>query len=278
MKNPIKHILVPTDFSGFSNRAFSFACKIAEQSKAKLLLFHVVEPPYNFATAVKGMIEMMEKNAQKRMDQLIQESGTDLNISTDIRHGRTSREIIKSVEREGIDLVVMGSRGQSALSRAVLGSVTEVIAQELSVPLFLIPYQEDSEDIDPEGSTVIFATDFNSGDIDSFRYSRTFADLFNADVAPAHYSPAPGFEERIRHAGFTQVLREELDDDSIEIERLSGDKLQKSIGDFADVQDAFVVVFNRYSKNALQHIIQKDHTEEMVLHSKTPLLIIPTES
>lgn len=278
MKNSINHILVPTDFSGFSNRAFSFACKIAQRSKAKLLLFHVVEPPYNFATAVKGMIEMMEKNAQNRMDQLIQESGSSLKISTDIRHGRTAREIIKSVEREGIDLVVMGSRGQSALSRAVLGSVTEVVAHELSVPLFLIPFQENAEEIDPEGSTVIFATDFKPGDIESFRYSRYFAKLFDADVAPAHYSPAPGFEERIRHAGFTQLLREQLDDDSIDIEGLSGDNLQKSISDYADVQDAFAVVFNRYNKNALQHIIQKDHTEEMVLHSKTPLLIIPTAS
>lgn len=279
MKKSINHILVPTDFSGFSNRAFHFACEIAERAGAKLLLFHVVEPPYNFATAVKGMMDMMEKNALKRMKLLEKEAASDAEISHEIRHGRTSREIINCVDREGIDMVVMGSRGQSALSRAVLGSVSEVIAQELSVPLFLIPYHEDAANIDTDidFSTLVFATDFKPDDAMHLEYSQMFASLFDATVIPAHFSPASNFEERIRLAGFTQILREETDDKTINIEKITGDNFLKSLVEFAEQKDASTIIINRYSKNVLQKLIQKDHTDDMVLHSNVPLLILPPE-
>lgn len=279
MKKSINHILVPTDFSGFSNRAFQFACEIAELAGAKLLLFHVVEPPYNFATAVKGMMEMMEKNALKRMKLLEKEADSDAEISHEIRHGRTSREIINCVSREGIDMVVMGSRGQSALSRAVLGSVSEVIAKELSVPLFLIPYQEDAESIDTDidFSTLIFATDFKPDDVAHLEYSKMFASLFDASVIPAHFSPASDFDERIRLTGFTQILREETGDKTINVEKITGDDFLKSLIEFVDHKDASAIIINRYSKNVLQKLIQKDHTDDMVLHSDVPLLILPPD-
>lgn len=152
MTQTVTHILVPTDFSGFSNRAFRFASKLAEQANAKVTLFHVVEPPYNFATAVKGMLDMMEENALSRMNNLVAESSADIEFDTQIRHGRTSREIFECVEREGVDLVLMESRGQSKLSLTVLGSVSKTIARELPVPLFLIP----KADEDPDISTLIF--------------------------------------------------------------------------------------------------------------------------
>jgi len=283
MKKSINHILVPTDFSGFSNRAFHFACEIAGRTGAKILLFHVVEPPYNFATAVKGMMEMMEKNALKRMKLLEEEADADVEITHDIRHGRTTREIINCVDREGIDMVVMGSRGQSALSRAVLGSVSEIIAKDLSVPLFLIPYHEESEnldidiDTDIDFSTLVFATDLKPDDVAHLEYSKMFATLFDATVLPAHFSPSSNFDERIRLAGFIQVLREETGDKTIDVEKITGDNFMKSLLEFVTQKDASAIIINRYSKNVLQKLLQKDHTDDMVLHSDVPLLILPPD-
>src|SRR5436305_983894 len=42
---PIKSILHPTDFSQPSEYALRFACALARDYKARLLLLHVVEPP-----------------------------------------------------------------------------------------------------------------------------------------------------------------------------------------------------------------------------------------
>lgn len=274
MNQAITHILVPTDFSAFSNRAFRFATHLAKKSNAKITLFHVVEPPYNFATAVEGMLDMMEKNALSRMKNLIAEFGTDINITSQIRHGRTSREILEFVDREEADLVVMGSRGQSKLSRAVLGSVSESIAHDLPVPLFLIP----AADEDPVISSLIFATDFRINDAAHFKFTSSIAGLLDASVAVIHISQDFNFDERIRHLGFTEILRDEAGDDSLMIEIVKGDSLLQGIAEFVDRQKNTALVFNRYKRTILQKLFKKDHTDEMVVYADLPLLIIPSGS
>jgi nucleotide-binding universal stress UspA family protein len=42
---PLKTILHPTDFSKLSEHALRFACALARDYRARLLLLHVVEPP-----------------------------------------------------------------------------------------------------------------------------------------------------------------------------------------------------------------------------------------
>lgn len=270
----ISHILVPTDFSGFSNRAFRFACALAEKASARVTLFHVVEPPYNFATAVKGMIDMMEENALRRMKLMIEESDTNIEFDTQIRHGRTSREILGCIERENVDLVVMGSRGQSALTRAVLGSVSEAIAHELPIPLFLIP----ETDGQPEISSFVFATDFRPDDTNHYMYASSIADFFDAPISIVHMSPDDNFDEKVRHIGFTEILRDETGDDSLSIELVKGDNLLHGIAEYVHRQENSALVFNRYKRTVLQKLFKKDHTDEMVVYADLPLLIIPSGS
>lgn len=274
MKKTITHILVPTDFSGFSNHAFRFACELAEKADAKVTLFHVVEPPYNFATAVKGMLDMMEKNALKRMKTLISEYGSGIEISTQIRHGRTSREILECTEREGVDMVVMGSRGQSALSRAVLGSVSEAIAHALPIPLFLIPEASG----EPNISTLVFATDFRSNDPRHFLYTSTIAEFLEASVSIVHMATDDNFDAKIRHLGFTEILRDAAEDDSLTIEIVQADSLLQGLAKYVNHQKNSALVFSRYKRSVLQKLFKRDHTDEMVVYSDLPLLIIPSGS
>jgi len=272
MKNSITHILVPTDFSAFSNRAFLFACRLAEKTDAKVSLFHVVEPPYNFATAVKGMLEMMENNALSRMKTLIEETDSDIVFDTQIRHGRTTREILECVEMEAVDLVVMGSRGQNALTRAVLGSVSEALAHELPIPLFLIPEAPKKPDI----STLIFTTDFRSNDPDNYLYATFIADFLDASVSVVHMSADDDFNTKIRHLGFTDILRDTTNDDSVSIDILEAKSLLQGLAEYVDRHRNSALVFNRYKKSILQKLFKKDHTDEMVVYADLPLLIIPS--
>jgi len=272
VKANISHILVPTDFSAFSNRAFRFACQLADKRNAKVTLFHVVEPPYNFATAIKGMIEMMEKNALSRMQKLINSSDYEIKIETQIKHGRTSLEILDCVDREEADLVVMGSRGQSKLSRAVLGSVSEKIAHQLQIPLFLIPDASD----DPVLSSIIFTTDFRKDDPENFLFTSSLAGDLHATVLPVHMTKDYGFDVRIRHLGFTEVIREKTGDDTLQVEIVKSESLLHGIAEFAGQHKNPALVFNRYKKSVLQNLFKKDHTDEMVVYSDIPLLIIPS--
>lgn len=271
MKTAIKHILVPTDFSGFSNRAFQFACNLAAQSEAKITLIHVVEPPYNFAVAVEGMLELMEKNAFKRMEMISGTCKEDIKITNVVRHGRTSREILNYVDSAGADVVVMGSRGQSGLSRTVLGSVSAAIAHELPVPLFVIPEEAANAKI----SSLLFATNFREKDPANFKLTSSIAELIDASLSVIHVSPAINFETRIRHLGFTELLREETGNESLNIELIEDENLLIGLANYITGKQITGIVLNRYKKSVVQKLFGKDHTDEMLTYAELPLLILP---
>ena len=214
----------------------------------------------------------MEKNALSRMQKLIDSSDYEIKIERQIRHGRTSLEILDCVDREEADLVVMGSRGQSKLSRAVLGSVSEKIAHQLQIPLFLIPDASD----DPVISTFIFTTDFRKDDPKNLLFTSSVAGHLDASVLPVHMTKDYDFDNRIRHMGFTEVIREETGNNSLKVEIVNSESLLHGIAEFAGKHKNSALVFNKYKKSILQNLFNKDHTDEMVVYSDIPLLIIPS--
>ena len=274
MSDTPAHILVPVDFSASSTRAFELACTIADRSAAKITLLHVVEPPYNFATAVKGMLEMMEKNAIKRMKTLIEESASENDMDYEVQHGRTSMEILKCATRESVDMVVMGSRGQGGISKVILGSVSRSVARELSIPLFLVP---DGDDNGPaQIKSFAFTTDFKRNDPAHYLYSKTIAQLFDANISLLHVTPVLDFETEIKHRGFTSLMRDKTKDADLTIEMIEKTHLLQGIASYVSKHDISCLVFNRYKKSMIQALFRKDHTDEMMVYADIPLLVIPS--
>lgn len=214
---------------------------------------------------------MMEENALSRMKILIEEADTDIEFDTQIRHGRTDREILGCVDRENVDLVVMGSRGQSALTRAVLGSVSEKLAHDLPVPVFLIPEAAKKTTI----SKLIFTTDFRADDPDNYLYAATIAKLLAATVSVVHISADDNFNTKIRHLGFTEILRNSANDDALSVDIVQAQSLLQGLTEYVNRHKNSAVVFNRYKKSILQKLFKRDHTDEMVVYADLPLLIIP---
>ena len=56
-----------------------------------------------------------------------------------IATGRALSGILEDATREGSDLIVIGTNGRSGLARAVLGSVTESVVRQATMPVLTIP-------------------------------------------------------------------------------------------------------------------------------------------
>jgi nucleotide-binding universal stress UspA family protein len=62
----------------------------------------------------------------------------DLAVETAVLHGFPSEEILRYVEREGVDLVVMGTHGRRGLERVLLGSVAANVVRRSPVPVVTV--------------------------------------------------------------------------------------------------------------------------------------------
>jgi len=137
---PLKKILYPTDFSEASYEALKVANELAVHFSAELWVIHAISP---FATATSpagfSPIAEMERAAQTSLEELIKERmPKELHIRQIITIGGAADEIIRIAEHERVDLIVIGTHGQTGWRHAVFGSVAEKVVRLASCPVLSI--------------------------------------------------------------------------------------------------------------------------------------------
>jgi universal stress protein A len=138
----IKKVLIPTDFSKLSAAAIEYAKIFAAKFEARVYLVHVVDMAPLIGPGGGSSLTMsheIEKDATKELKHFAAKHlGALKKLELIICEGDPRLEIVKLVEREKIDLIVMATHGRTGLAHVILGSVAERIVQNSPVPVVLV--------------------------------------------------------------------------------------------------------------------------------------------
>lgn len=137
-------VLLATDGSPDATLAARSAIELCEKTGSELHVVHVGEylPTY-FAYTEEEPAEL-RRNAQQLLEgqaESIRAAGGNV-AGTHLRLGRPAEQIIDLSEDLGAGVIVVGSQGQSALRRAVLGSVSEDVVRYAHCPVFVVRSEE----------------------------------------------------------------------------------------------------------------------------------------
>ena len=136
---PIKTILHPTDFSKPSEYALKFACALARDYHARLLLLHVVEPPVYYGEL--GMAVPLPADFHERLHQRLSRlvpAECGVVVETVLVEGNASQQILRIADENHCDLIVLGTHGRTGLSRVLLGSVAEDVIRHSRFPVLTL--------------------------------------------------------------------------------------------------------------------------------------------
>jgi nucleotide-binding universal stress UspA family protein len=129
-------ILAPVDFSEHSTEALREAREIAGRFNAELHLVTVVDPgpPAASMTAelyplYRDYVQQENARATRQLNDLAATLAGSIPIQHSVRAGHVQQEIVKYIEENGIDLVVLGTHGRTGLSHWFMGSVAEKVAR-----------------------------------------------------------------------------------------------------------------------------------------------------
>lgn len=145
----IKKILVPIDFSENSFRAAEVAIAFAaSKPNVSIQFLHVYRLPIGYSKTGKTDIqfgEIMKSNAIKSYIEFIKKIDLKEVSSTVefILHEKAAECIKSTIEKDRIDLVVLGARGMSENAGILLGSVTENLLLTTDVPLIAVKKKGD---------------------------------------------------------------------------------------------------------------------------------------
>ncbi len=144
-------IMVATDGSEHVKKAIATAIEIAKLSEAKLFAVYVMADD-EFSVSYQKSAELERtfldyfRNEGKEAAAYVETAGKAENVEVEsvILEGRPAHEIVNFAERNGIDLIVMGTHGKSAIERFLLGSVAENVVRH-SKKAVLVVRGKDSE-------------------------------------------------------------------------------------------------------------------------------------
>jgi nucleotide-binding universal stress UspA family protein len=130
-------IAVGYDGTPESKVALRHAEAIAHRSNAKLEILTVVRPPIVAPVMVPGISAPPSPAEPKEMLGEALESVDSLLPAECARlDGDPARELVEACE-EGVDLLVVGSRGYGPVTRVLLGSVSRQVTQKASCPVLV---------------------------------------------------------------------------------------------------------------------------------------------
>jgi len=146
----ISKILVPSDGSKTAKKAAIYAVDLAKQLKASIIILSVIdqrsliaqtvpasETPRHTIEPLGDYLKEAAAGFAGEIKKLCDKNGVTAKVS--IKTGHPVEEIIKEAKRSKTDLIVIGSHGRSALSAAVLGSVSYgVIHHDKSIHVLIV--------------------------------------------------------------------------------------------------------------------------------------------
>lgn len=142
-----RNILVPLDGSPMAERALPHAVALTEQCGAELTLLRVLVPvPRPVGPAERVTRKAEELTGQMAGDYLetvaatIREQG--VHVEAIAVEGIPHLEIIRIAEESQVDLIVLTARGQSGISRWLMGSVADRVVRGADVPVLLVKSRE----------------------------------------------------------------------------------------------------------------------------------------
>lgn len=136
-----KKIIWATDGSEPADRALELAKSLASQDGAALLAVHTVE---HFAGRGGGLEENADEDERQakvkaQVEELTQQG---VNATVKIIHGGATgaaHTLAGVAQEEAADLIVIGTRGHTALAGLLLGSVTQRLLHIAPCPVLVVP-------------------------------------------------------------------------------------------------------------------------------------------
>ena len=274
----MKKILVPTDFSDIANNALEEAIHIAKRLKTEIVLLTVVEEGSSGSIRITG--EMMQKDvreniyfinlvekSKERLAELINKYSNEVTIYPEIRMGNPFYSISDIVADHDVDFIVMGTRGSSGLEELIIGSNTEKVVRHAKCPVLTVHDKSAYNYKD-----IIYATSFDDDEKGLIDLLKKFQGTYNSTVHLVWVNTPNNFERdkltKIRMRQF--IEKHNLSNCTLNI--YSDISEEDGIISFAEEKNADMIAMITHGRTGFAHMIAGSIAEDVVNHTKRPVL------
>lgn len=269
-----ERILVPTDGSGPANAALEYAGEIATVENLTVHIVHVVDPDTDPADASEQLADSREWAGD-----------ADAPVIDEVHTGEPREAILEYAATHDVDAIVMGTRGRRGVGRLLLGSVTEAVVRDASVPVLVVRGAAEVRRRYPL-ETIVVPVDGSSHADAALEQALALASdngatvhfLSVVDVAPVGIDDGNDLRlERLKQYA-QQVVDEGVqraDEVGVDaVGTVQHGSAQQRIREYTDDEDADLVVMGTHGRSGLDRLLLGSVTERVLRTATTPVLTV----
>jgi nucleotide-binding universal stress UspA family protein len=209
-----ENILFATDFLPAAQAALPYAAGLAKSFGAKFYALHVNEavnyalPPESWV-GIQTAVEAEKKGLRERLQREFPEVAPKI-IEAE---GNVWTAVEAAIEKYGIDLIVLGTRGRTGLEKVLLGSKAEEILRRAHCPVLTVgPDVPANLGTRGKVASILYATHFGPASLNASRIAISLAEEYQAKLTvltvlpPERNDAQAGLKEEIAEAS-EQELR-----------------------------------------------------------------------
>ncbi len=271
-------ILIPIDFSEFSENALEVAANLAKKFDAHLIVLHMLGLSEAIFTKDETQ-EFMEaqyymKLAKKRFNSFLDKPFLKgIKVFEIVQNYKDFNEINDIVKEQEIDLVVMGSHGASGLSGLFVGSNTEKVVRTCEVPVLVIKKRREIFNI----KEAVYASDFEVENITAYNKAIKFFKMLGANVHLVYVNrPNQYFKNNIEINEqielFMSVAHHGDNAREGKVTILNDYSIEEGIYNYAKTVDANIIALPTRGKKGLAHFFKGSIGEDIANHADLPVI------
>lgn len=134
----VRTVMLATDLTPVSDEATAQAIDLAASLGARLLVVNVVDPTPRGSGSYTSRVDQLRAEREPRLIDVVGRARREGVESTFLLWtGEPGRSIVAAAEAEGVDLIVLGTRGLDRAGRWLLGSVSDHVVYHARCPVMV---------------------------------------------------------------------------------------------------------------------------------------------
>ncbi len=276
----MKKILIPVDYSKTSAVAFDVAFDIAKKDGAELIALNVVEEATPESYRISG--EWQKSNWEDRLFtfELLKKSKAQLEklvkdpkyaavkITGELRLGNPYHGITTIVTERKVDLIVMGTKGHSKIEDLVIGTNTEKVVRHSHCPVLTVQRKPATT----EFKNIVYATSLSKEEEVFSRFVKKTQELYNSTIHLVRINTPADFQRDrvVKDAMFNFAKKLQLKNYTINVYNDLAE--EEGIIYFSDSINADLIAMATHGRTGFAHVMAGSIAEDVVGHSKRPVL------
>lgn len=273
----MKKIIVPIDFSNYSEYALKAAALLSKKTEAVIYALHMLDlqeinlsqsPDFSQEKSIY-FLKMAEK---KFKDFLQKDFLQEVKVVPVVKHYKVFSEINEIAKEINTDLVIMGSEGATGFKEFFTGSNTEKVIRHSEVPVLVIKNELNDVDF----ANIVFATDFSEESIPAYKKMLRTLDFLNAKKHILYVNlPNDKFKttpEMDALANNFLMKAEGNIDRLINVSYVCAKSIEQGILSYSNAAGADLITLITHGRTGLAHLFTGSISEDVSNHATLPIM------